>query len=536
MESPVVLKRKIDSLVSVLKKNPEHTSKTNDTIRLNTVFALINRTTDDTLKHYLKIAFNQCNGYSPIVSEVETKDKIIVQEAIKKDAFIGYYLKMKSELMRVSGKLELSNDDKVQAFLYALKISEKIVDNKGQAQAYIDISDVYLAQSVFNKAIENLILAQNIYKKIDNKDELAYSYLLLGEIYGNEKRTDKSLECFLTALEISKNTTNLYRRCLYYEDIGNCYIELGNYPKAIENHLASLKISEQLKDVKGVGDSYGDIAGIYFSMKDYQKSLDNFLEALYKYKKFGKPFLIANAYRDVATINYKLNRFDVAIKTLDSALVIYEQLEKEYSIAQTYDLMSLLYVKKGNSLKAIDCLLKGIDISKKNHFMDLLNESYRSLSDIYVEQNDFKNAYKFHVLYSSAKDSLVNNSDETMENINSMQSKFDKEKKEQEKLLHEAVVAQKEAKLEQEKTQRYALYGGLVLVIAFSVFVFNRFRITQKQNVIIEQQKQMVDAAFKHLDEKNKEVMASITYAQRIQRALITSELYIEKQLNRLNK
>jgi tetratricopeptide (TPR) repeat protein len=271
-------------------------------------------------------------------------------------------------------------------------------------------------------------------------------------------------------------------------------------------------------------------------MKDYQKSLDNFLEALYKYKEFGKPFLIANAYRDVATINYKLNRFDVAIKTLDSALVIYEQLKKEYSIAQAYDLMSLLYIKKGNSLKAINYILKGIDISKKNHFMDLLNESYRSLSDIYVEQNDYKNAYQFHVLYADAKDSLVNHSDETMENINSMQSKFDKEKKEQEKLLHEAVVAQKEAKLEQEKTQRYALYGGLGLVIAFSIFVFNRFRITQKQNIIIEQQKQMVDAAFKTLEEKNKEVMASITYAQRIQRALITSELYIEKQLNRLIK
>ncbi len=46
----------------------------------------------------------------------------------------------------------------------------------------------------------------------------------------------------------------------------------------------------------------------------------------------------------------------------------------------------------------------------------------------------------------------------------------------------------------------------------------------------------MVDAAFKTLAEKNKEVMASITYAHRIQKALITSEMYIEKQLNRLIK
>jgi hypothetical protein len=80
------------------------------------------------------------------------------------------------------------------------------------------------------------------------------------------------------------------------------------------------------------------------------------------------------------------------------------------------------------------------------------------------------------------------------------------------------------------------LYGGLLLVIGFSVFVFNRFKITQKQKKIIEEQKVMVDKAYESLHEKNKEVMDSIHYAHRIQRALITSEKYIEKQLNRLNK
>jgi len=92
------------------------------------------------------------------------------------------------------------------------------------------------------------------------------------------------------------------------------------------------------------------------------------------------------------------------------------------------------------------------------------------------------------------------------------------------------------ASLKQEKTQRYALYGGLLLVIGFSVFVFNRFKVTQKQKKVIEDQKVLVDKAYEQLHEKNKEVMDSITYARRIQRALITPEVYIEKTLNRLVK
>jgi hypothetical protein len=72
-------------------------------------------------------------------------------------------------------------------------------------------------------------------------------------------------------------------------------------------------------------------------------------------------------------------------------------------------------------------------------------------------------------------------------------------------------------------------------VIAFSGFVFNRFRVTQKQKSIIEKQKTLVDEAFAQLEEKNREVMDSIHYAKRIQTALLPNEKYIERKLNQLN-
>ena len=66
--------------------------------------------------------------------------------------------------------------------------------------------------------------------------------------------------------------------------------------------------------------------------------------------------------------------------------------------------------------------------------------------------------------------------------------------------------------------------------------MINRFKITQRQKLLIQKQKIVVDDAYEKLHEKNKEVMDSIYYAQRIQKALITSEVYIERQLNKLNK
>ncbi|HEX7415077.1 MAG TPA: hypothetical protein VF411_13615, partial [Bacteroidia bacterium] len=80
----------------------------------------------------------------------------------------------------------------------------------------------------------------------------------------------------------------------------------------------------------------------------------------------------------------------------------------------------------------------------------------------------------------------------------------------------------------------YAVAGVLLLVVVFSVFLYRRFKITQRQKQVIEEQKQQVDKAYTQLHEKNEEVMASIRYAKRIQDALMTSEKYIHKTLNRL--
>jgi hypothetical protein len=116
-----------------------------------------------------------------------------------------------------------------------------------------------------------------------------------------------------------------------------------------------------------------------------------------------------------------------------------------------------------------------------------------------------------------------------------MQYEFDKKeiaaKAEQEKL--NAINNEEKQK---QQIVIYSVGGVLLLVAVFSFFLYKRFRITQKQKKVIEEQKVLVDDAYKHLHEKNKEVMDSIHYARRIQRVLITSEKSINNQLNKLMK
>ena len=139
---------------------------------------------------------------------------------------------------------------------------------------------------------------------------------------------------------------------------------------------------------------------------------------------------------------------------------------------------------------------------------------------------------KMYILY---RDSLVNEETKKKSIETSLQYEFDKKeiatKAEQDRL--DAIT---EEEKEKQKIIIYAVAGVLLLVIVFSIFLFNRFRITQRQKEVIEKQKILVDRAYESLHEKNKEVMDSINYASRIQRALLPSKNYISNSFNRMMK
>ena len=80
------------------------------------------------------------------------------------------------------------------------------------------------------------------------------------------------------------------------------------------------------------------------------------------------------------------------------------------------------------------------------------------------------------------------------------------------------------AELKQEQTKSYALYSGVALLLVFGGFMFNRFKITQRQKNIIAEQKNVVEV-------KNKEITQSIEYALRIQTAILPPPKIVKQYL-----
>lgn len=432
-------------------------------------------------------------------------------------------------------------------------------------------------------------------KKAIFKGLMARAYYYLGNI-------PESISKYDEAVKDVEHTKNLRLKAGLLDNSGIIYNEKGDYVTSLERHLKALSIFESLKDTTKILSSYINTGRLFKNSGDFEKAEVYYRKVLNLTDKFSKPLIRATAYNNLATLyNDTQDKHKIALEYLFEALKIREkegadpdqiastlgnigntyQDMKQYNEALKWHLKALeireklddvqgrivVYNNIGNLYLSMNKLneakvyaQKALDISVKMDHYEMMMHSYRLLSDVFEKSGDLKNAFRNFKLYIQYKDSIINEEQKDAMTRKDMQYTFDKKQladsMENAKLqqVKNLEIASQKAMLQQEKTQRYALYGGLLLVLVFSGFIYNRFKITQKQKLIIEEQKHQVDQANEELHQQNEEIAAqrdeieqqkhlveikqkeiidSITYARRIQRALLTNDVYLKKHLNK---
>ncbi|MGE0566473.1 MAG: SpoIIE family protein phosphatase [Bacteroidia bacterium] len=172
-------------------------------------------------------------------------------------------------------------------------------------------------------------------------------------------------------------------------------------------------------------------------------------------------------------------------------------------ISYAYALLAKSYALNQEEENAIKSSEKGIQIAKDNNLVKEYLDNLLNLSEVHYALGNYQMAYNTYKSYNKFADSV--NSTATLK----AQSLFESQLK-NEKLQQEALVQTEKSK--QQKFVMRITVIGLILVLIFSVIMIARWRHSQKQKLIIEKQKEIVD-------QKNSEITESIQYAKRIQDA-----------------
>ncbi len=463
---------------------------------------------------------------------------------------------------------ELWRDGNQEALIFANKaLSESIKLNykHGAAEAYNSIGIIYDDEGNYKLGLNNYLKALKIYEGLGNKKGIAAEYNNIGIIYKNEGNHEKALENYLKALKIREEIKDKKGIGTCYNNIANIYTVQKNYTKALEFYSKSLKIKEELGDKKGQGTTYNNIGTIYDTMDSLAKALLNYLKALKLSEEAEYKRGIANSENNIGIIYKKqadimTDKKEAALKYNESlnhylkALKLREEAGNKDGIAMTYINLGSLYLKKGDMPETYKYISSCIPIYLETGNKEGLENAYGLAADYYNRKGDYNQAYHYEKLYGDVKDSILNK--ENSKNMSRMNALYDSEKKDNEiKLLNKDKEQQELLSNEEKKTQRIILFSvivGLLLVAVFSIFLYKRFKIIQKQNTVIEKQKKEVEREKENADRlrdiaesqtlivieqkqmtelKQKEIIDSINYAKRIQNALLKDEDNVSDRL-----
>jgi tetratricopeptide (TPR) repeat protein len=440
--------------------------------------------------------------------------------------------------LNVIFRKNLIYDSAFSHIILANRLAEEINSEKFLAKTFYLLSNTY---SEINEYDSCIFYHKKSLKYISDKTSTSYydALMRIGNAYYIKGDYLNAYDYFFKYLQQAIIYKDRVRQAKGYSNVGIILKEQRKYNEALVNFNRTLKIGEQIKDTTLLYVAHSNIGTIYtdkghnedkayftrLALYNYQKAT-KYCSQLKNFDMVNKMVLhanLANAYADIDDYNRALFEYEEVTKMIENEPYFPQS-------ALIYNNFTAFYLKYNNISMAEKYIKIAQALSIKSNAPDNLAENYQNFAQLYSLKGNFQSAFEAHKMYKLYNDSLFNA--QNTERLKEIQLNSEFELKESINLAkHEKKEAiAKQQNLKQQLIITLVLVVVLFLII-FSFFLFNRFRVTKKQKLIIEKQKILVDNAYTKLHEKNKEVLDSIRYAKRIQDSLLPTEKYIHKFL-----
>jgi serine phosphatase RsbU (regulator of sigma subunit) len=491
-------KQDIDSLNKALAKFQTMPKFESDTNYINTL-------------NILAFKYRTINADTTLILAEKTKElaernryEIGKIEAIKN---IGIFYDVKGNYAKAA-----------EYFLEALFFAEKINYQKGIGSLYNNVANIYHNEGKYTEALDMYFKALKITEKIGDKQEIAYSLNNIGNIYQSQEKYKDALINYFKSLKIREEMGNKQGISRSLNNIANVYEKEDKLTDALEYNLLSLKIKKEISDKRGIAASLNNIANIYVRQEKYKEALAYYLQSLEIKIEIGDK-------RGIAYSKNGLAKTYLALKDYKQALLFAEE---------------------------------GLQLSQKIGEKEEIRNMNEILSNIYEATNTLHKALYYHKQFKIYADSLNNKETEKKTAILQAEYKYSKKLAAIETEQIKKDLEQKTT-LQAQRFQRDALITGFIVLFIIALLILRNLRkekkakmLLQVKNIEILNQKAEIEQAkeeitmqseeilhthtklqdaFKILNKKNQNIIASINTAKRIQDAMLPNREEITRSL-----
>jgi len=370
----------------------------------------------------------------------------------------------------------------------------------------------------------------------------------LGNIYAQNPVTIpienlQEIEKLDKQILIFKNNGELNLAASSLNKIAYLYWNHSEYQKALDYFLESVQINEKLGNTNGLKALYNNIAILYSDLNNCGEAAKYFRRSYEISKITNNKEEQVNSIINIAIANAECADYNNAITQLKQALIIAKELNDLYALRNIYGQMAENYEKLGNTeqsfeyfglFSTFDQHVRNLEQKEREMAQQQQISDYQSRTKIAEQVANYKEEQLQHSISELKRttDSL-----HMVEQI-SAQRKLKLE-------AQELALKEKEARLKLAAQFRNTVIVGFLILLGFSILVLWLYFQKRKVNALLElqnrqlqlqkdeilNQKHELEKVNIQLQIKNLQILDSITYAKKIQEAILPYQNSIHKIL-----
>lgn len=387
-------------------------------------------------------------------------------------------------------------DDELEKKIYYYQKGADIFKRQGDRQSQAEIlefiANLYIEHDDFKKSLDELNAALLIYNQVGFK-RLQGIYSLYGVAYNELGDLSESLKYNLLAAQTGERMKDSGPlMSTIYNRIGITYVSSAYYEQACEYFQKGLDIAIPASDSSAIQILQKNMADALRRDGRYAESLALMTKTDrdYPFKGpepkrhswfiFMKLYLALHQYKQAQVYYNKLLTFYHSDQITTRDQIAIEVLFAEYlQTIGKYD-QAKVYLAAAEKRRATSFFT-----SEKEIKYEWL--AYRSDSAAGNQRGAIAHYKKFKQISDQAF-----NTDKTRQ-LDQLRLQYETDKKDQDiQLLTQKALLQ-DASLRQEKTYRNVFIAGVVVLLAFSVMLYNRYRLKTRTNIKLERKRREID-------------------------------------------
>lgn len=413
------------------------------------------------------------------------------------------------ELNAIANKVQFSHPD--SAIALAAQAEKTATHDSVRARSFVLIGVAQWFVGKPQEAIKNHQRAIELQRKLGKKLSEGYSLNNIGLCHASLKDETLAMELYLKSLELAEELADSNLQAMVNGNIGILYEERGLLEQALEYHAKNLSLLQGKKS-RYLANSLHNVALIYWQQAEYLKARNFARQSLKLRTQMNEESYMASAQNLLGLVELKLGNTRLADSLYREALRTYEKLENQWGIAMVWSNLGELQLEEGGNLQlALKHCLKAYNLSVK-HQLEWKTSNCQCLTKSYGRLHQTDSAEFFLERLVELKDSTQKAVLES--DIELVSERVDHEKKQ----------ALAQAEIQRQEQLRLATFVIGMMSIALFFVLFRSYRRKQRDNDLLEDKNAEISEQKDVIEEKNKHITDSITYAKNLQTAILPKD------------